>query len=40
MREKRQEFGLSQIEMAEKLGVSVDYIADLETGRSKIWKTV
>ncbi|MFH0795870.1 MAG: helix-turn-helix domain-containing protein [Candidatus Omnitrophota bacterium] len=33
MRKKRQELGLSQVEMAEKLGVSVDYIADLETGR-------
>ena len=40
LRKKRQEFGLSQEEMAEKLGVSVDCIVDLETGRSKIWKTV
>ena len=33
MRKKRQELGLSQEEMAEKLGVSVDYIANLETGK-------
>ena len=35
MRKKRQEIGFSQEEMAEKLGVSVDYIADLENGRRK-----
>jgi len=35
LRKKRQALGLSQEEMAEKLGVSVDYIADLENGRNK-----
>lgn len=40
MRKRRLELGLSQEEMARKLKVSVDYVADLETGRSKIWKTV
>ncbi|MFH0795868.1 MAG: helix-turn-helix transcriptional regulator [Candidatus Omnitrophota bacterium] len=35
VRQKRLELGFSQKEMAKKLGVSVDYIADLETGRVK-----
>ncbi|MFH0795881.1 MAG: helix-turn-helix domain-containing protein [Candidatus Omnitrophota bacterium] len=35
LRQKRLKLGFSQKEMAKKLGISVDYIADLETGRTK-----
>ncbi len=36
LRKKRQALGLSQQEMARKLGVSVDYIADVETERIRV----
>ena len=35
IREKREELGLSQKELAEKIGITQSFLCDIEQGRSK-----
>lgn len=35
IREKREELGLSQKELAEKIGITQSFMCDIEQGRSK-----